>query len=192
MAGGQPSQEEMSKGDSCFRQYGGVASSSYSISVSALAPETESCLRQAVGDELLKQMKAGQTQLSKEQFEATERCFAQTGGGPVSSPPQLSDEAKTCAIKIFGEQRFNDLFAGSAQPTEQERQQFNSQCVPQQLTPSPGATSSDSSSGDPLHQCLIAKLGETRFKQLQATSGASATAEELQIGEDCKKSVEGR
>lgn len=116
----QPTLSEQEAGKKCFSsKYG-----EYQPPTSPrgdLDEKTVSCLKETLGD-AFDSIMSGKTTPNLEQRQKAERCFGGGGSSVIAPPhPQPDETMIACLKEAVGEERFNLIKSGKAEPTEEER-----------------------------------------------------------------------
>ncbi len=165
-------------------------------------PELESCLRSVFGDDRYEAFASGQAELTAEETRKVDQCFLDYGGfapdstpypfpedyPDVDFPPELID----CLINAVGEERSYAFESGQAVLTPEEMSKVQACLDEFGLDPGlpldSGPSDKDLSAG--VIECLIAAVGEERFRAIE--SGQSEpTPEEMALGEHCFETYSG-
>jgi hypothetical protein len=185
----EPTPEEMRLGDQCFQgfpspEYDGAEPPGASPEI-GLDPWLEGCLREAVGDERFDAIASGQFQPTGVEEQLGISCFAKLGREQptvVYSPDRaIEAEVLQCLKLAMGEERFEAIAEGSANPTLADRDKAE-KCFGSALTPisPPPQVILDKSFID----CLINAVGEERFQAI-SQGESQPTPEEREEGAAC-------
>lgn len=164
-----------------------------------LPPETEACLKDALGADRFRELLAGRAQPSTEEMPKIQACFGQTSepvptGPPTEEPTTTTDTpsgpAFACASRLFGEARAAELFSGrGAAATEEEIARFNAECTegpPPAQEPAPEPDGKGEASSDPA-QCIAACTGAS----ITDAEGNTRTYTEEECRQLCSGTVQG-
>ena len=184
----------------------GLLSFTFALGVSAqtpdldpFPPEVESCLRAAFGDERFDAISSGQAQPTPEEMSRGEHCFevypdiASTPPPDAAPPPdmEMSQELIDCLKNAVGEERFNAISSGQAQPTPEEMnkgeecfQEHSGIIVQPPPQPPDSPTPGDITMSPELIDCLKSVIGGERFEAI-SSGQAQPTPEEMSRGEQC-------
>ena len=194
----QPTPEEMSSGEHCFQIYSDTVppppSDSPPPETTGMPPELVACLKAAVGEERFNLISSGQAQPTPEEMSSGDHCFqgytTPSQGDPVGAqpsevaPPPMDPWLEACLRDAVGDERFDAISSGQAQPTDVEKQKGIA-CFARLGHERPTVVSaSDHPVQTEVLQCLKLALGEERFRAI-AEGTAHPTLADRERGEKC-------
>jgi hypothetical protein len=203
----------MSKGEVCFQQFSGPASSTEvppppdvadDVVDIEMTPQLIECLKAAIGEERFAAIWSGQSQPTPEEMSKGAVCFqGNTGSPPPGSappppaccpppgdtppdvgPPEMDPWLEGCLREAVGNERFDAISSGQSEPTEVEMQKGMA-CFDRLGHEQPTVVSSPGHELDTgTVQCLKLALGEERFHAI-SRGEISPTLADREKGDKC-------
>lgn len=179
------------KASICFESYSEIVKiEEASGKISELSDGVEECLRHEVGDLAFEQINSGLREPTEEEMRRGEKCFEGKYESEIryqTDERELAQDVENCLKLAIGEEKFEQIKKGIAQPTLSEREKVE-RCFGASPQPFQGRPKFEIPSE--IDACLRESVGLERYEAIK--SGMSEPTEEERVkGEQCFDKLNG-